>query len=51
MPTRVCSGIVYFNDGFFYHAWVETQLTAGDDGTFLITGKLWPVTFRVRFVA
>jgi glutaminyl-peptide cyclotransferase len=22
----------------------------GDDGTFLITGKLWPVTFRVRFV-
>jgi glutaminyl-peptide cyclotransferase len=23
----------------------------GDDGTFLITGKLWPVTFRVRFVS
>ena len=22
----------------------------GDDGTFLVTGKLWPVTFRVRFV-
>jgi glutamine cyclotransferase len=22
----------------------------GDDGTFLITGKLWPVTFRVRFI-
>ena len=23
----------------------------GDDGTFLITGKLWPTTFRVRFVS
>jgi glutaminyl-peptide cyclotransferase len=23
----------------------------GDDGTFLITGKLWPLTFRVRFVS
>jgi glutamine cyclotransferase len=23
----------------------------GDDGEFLVTGKLWPVTFRVRFVA
>jgi glutamine cyclotransferase len=22
----------------------------GDDGTFLVTGKLWPVMFRVRFV-
>ena len=32
VPTRICSGIVYFDTGFFYHAWVECQLTAGDDG-------------------
>jgi len=34
VPTRLCSGIVYFQDGFFYHAWVECQLTAGADGWF-----------------
>jgi transglutaminase-like putative cysteine protease len=32
VPTRVCSGIVYFEDSFFYHAWVECQLTDGEDG-------------------
>jgi hypothetical protein len=32
VPTRICSGIVFFQDGFFYHAWVETQLTSGPDG-------------------
>jgi transglutaminase-like putative cysteine protease len=32
VPTRVCSGIVYMNDSFFYHAWVECQLQEGDDG-------------------
>jgi hypothetical protein len=32
VPTRICSGIVYFQDGFFYHAWVESQLTPGPDG-------------------
>lgn len=32
VPTRICSGIVYFDTGFFYHAWVECQLTAGEDG-------------------
>jgi transglutaminase-like putative cysteine protease len=25
LPTRVCGGIVYFKDGFFYHAWAEVQ--------------------------
>lgn len=32
VPTRLCSGIVYFQDSFFYHAWVECQLTEGEDG-------------------
>lgn len=32
LPTRVCSGIVYFQDAFYYHAWVECQLTAAEDG-------------------
>jgi len=32
LPTRICSGIVYFQDGFFYHAWNECQLTEGADG-------------------
>jgi transglutaminase-like putative cysteine protease len=32
LPTRICSGIVYFQDGFFYHAWNEVQLTDGPDG-------------------
>lgn len=34
VPTRICSGIVYFQDGFFYHAWVECQLAEGEDGWF-----------------
>jgi transglutaminase-like putative cysteine protease len=32
VPTRICSGIVYFENAFFYHAWVECQLTEGEDG-------------------
>ena len=32
VPTRLCSGIVYFKDAFYYHAWVECQLTPGIDG-------------------
>lgn len=32
LPTRVCAGIVSFNNAFYYHAWVECQLTEGDDG-------------------
>lgn len=23
IPTRVCVGVLYFQDGFYYHAWVE----------------------------
>ncbi len=34
VPTRICAGLVYFQDGFFYHAWVECQLTDGPDGWF-----------------
>lgn len=32
IPTRLCSGIVYFNDAFYYHAWAECQLTEGEEG-------------------
>ncbi|MFN3648194.1 MAG: transglutaminase-like domain-containing protein [Armatimonadota bacterium] len=32
IPARVCSGIVYHDDGFYYHAWVELQLTEGEEG-------------------
>jgi transglutaminase-like putative cysteine protease len=32
VPTRIASGIVYFQNGFFYHAWVECQLTDAADG-------------------
>lgn len=32
VPTRLCSGIVYMDGSFYYHAWVECQLQAGDDG-------------------
>lgn len=32
VPARLCSGIVYFQDGFFFHAWAECQLEAGDGG-------------------
>ncbi|MBM3459822.1 MAG: transglutaminase domain-containing protein, partial [Armatimonadetes bacterium] len=34
VPTRLCTGLVYFQEGFFYHAWVECQLTEGDAGWF-----------------
>lgn len=26
LPARVCGGIVYFRDGFYYHAWSEVAL-------------------------
>lgn len=32
VPTRICSGMVFFGEGFFYHAWVEAKLTDGVDG-------------------
>jgi transglutaminase-like putative cysteine protease len=32
VPTRVCSGTIYFDGGFYYHAWVECRLTAEEDG-------------------
>jgi transglutaminase-like putative cysteine protease len=32
VPTRLCSGVLYFREGFFYHAWVECRLTDGEDG-------------------
>jgi hypothetical protein len=40
VPTRLCSGIVYFQDGFFYHAWVECQLTPGADGWYPLDSTL-----------
>lgn len=32
IPTRVCAGLVYFQTGFFYHAWAECRLTDEPDG-------------------
>lgn len=32
VPTRLCGGIIYFEDAFYYHAWVECQLTDSADG-------------------
>lgn len=26
VPTRLCGGLIYFEDGFYYHAWVECRL-------------------------
>lgn len=40
VPTRICSGIVYFENGFFYHAWVECQLQAGSDGWYALDPTL-----------
>jgi len=40
VPTRVCSGIVYFQDGFFYHAWVECQLQQGPDAWYALDPTL-----------
>jgi hypothetical protein len=31
VPARVCGGIVYFRDGFYYHAWSEVQPVPGSD--------------------
>jgi hypothetical protein len=31
VPARVCGGIVYFRDGFYYHAWSEVQPAPGAD--------------------
>jgi transglutaminase-like putative cysteine protease len=28
VPARVCGGIVYFRDGFYYHAWSEVGVQA-----------------------
>lgn len=32
LPTRLCTGMLYQNDGFYYHAWVECRLTDEPDG-------------------
>lgn len=32
LPTRLCTGMLYMNDGFYYHAWVECRLTDEPDG-------------------
>jgi hypothetical protein len=32
VPTRICTGMIYFEGRFFYHAWVECQLTGEVDG-------------------
>lgn len=32
LPTRVCSGLIYHEGAFFYHAWVECRLTGEADG-------------------
>ncbi len=32
LPTRLCTGMLYQNDGFYYHAWVECRLTEEADG-------------------
>jgi hypothetical protein len=29
IPARICSGIVYFRDSFFYHAWAEIEPRPG----------------------
>jgi len=31
VPTRVVAGILYFNDGFYYHAWNECRTGAADE--------------------
>jgi hypothetical protein len=40
VPTRICAGIVYFQGAFFYHAWNECRLTAGDDGWYAFDSTL-----------
>jgi hypothetical protein len=40
VPTRICSGIVYFDGGFFYHAWNECQLTEGEGGWYAFDSTL-----------
>ena len=32
IPTRICAGVVYHRNRFFYHAWVECQLQEGANG-------------------
>jgi len=32
VPTRICSGTIYFDGGFYFHAWVECQLEEGLGG-------------------
>lgn len=32
VPARVCSGVIYHDGRFYYHAWVECRLTDGADG-------------------
>ncbi|MBI3909928.1 MAG: transglutaminase domain-containing protein [Armatimonadetes bacterium] len=31
VPTRAVSGIIYAQEGFFYHAWVECQIGPGEN--------------------
>lgn len=40
VPARVCCGMVYLRDRFYYHAWVEVQLTEGEDGWFALDPTL-----------
>src|SRR5262249_38031067 len=32
IPTRLCGGILYFDDAFSYHAWAECRLTDDEKG-------------------
>lgn len=40
LPTRLCTGMLYMNDGFYYHAWVECRLTAEPDGWYAFDATL-----------
>ena len=40
VPARVCSGMVYLGDRFYYHAWAECRLTDGEDGWYALDPTL-----------
>lgn len=40
IPTRICSGIIYHEGKFFYHAWVECRIEESSDGWYALDPTL-----------
>ena len=44
VPTRLCAGIIYFKDAFYYHAWNECQI-GGPESPWIVIDSTLPTDF------